>query len=49
MKRGAVSRQENDQYQAQYQAQAANVKALERAVDAAKGNIARHAGQRRRG
>jgi RND family efflux transporter MFP subunit len=40
VKRGAVSKQENDQYQAQYQAQAANVKALERAVDAAKGNIA---------
>jgi RND family efflux transporter MFP subunit len=37
--KGAVSRQENDQYQAQYQAQAANVRALERAVDAAKGNI----------
>ena len=40
VRRGAVSKQENDQYQAQYQAQAANVKALERAVDAAKGNIA---------
>src|SRR5581483_9059227 len=40
VKRGAVSKQENDQYQAQYQAQVANVKALERAVDAAKGNIA---------
>ena len=40
VKRGAVSKQENDQYQAQYQAQAANVRALERAVDAAKGNIA---------
>jgi RND family efflux transporter MFP subunit len=39
VRRGAVSKQENDQYQAQYQAQAANVKALERAVDAAKGNI----------
>jgi len=39
VKRGAVSKQENDQYQAQYQAQAANVKALDRAVDAAKGNI----------
>ena len=39
VKRGAVSKQDNDQYQAQYQAQAANVKALERAVDAAKGNI----------
>ncbi len=40
VRRGAVSKQENDQYQAQYQAQAANVRALERAVDAAKGNIA---------
>jgi RND family efflux transporter MFP subunit len=40
VKRGAVSKQDNDQYQAQYQAQSANVKALERAVDAAKGNIA---------
>ncbi len=39
VKRGAVSKQDNDQYQAQYQAQAANVKALERAVDAANGNI----------
>jgi RND family efflux transporter MFP subunit len=40
VRRGAVSKQENDQYQAQYQAQAANVNALERAVDAAKANIA---------
>jgi RND family efflux transporter MFP subunit len=40
VRRGAVSKQDNDQYQAQYQAQVANVKALERAVDAAKGNIA---------
>ncbi len=39
VRRGAVSKQENDQYQAQYQAQAANVRALERAVDAANGNI----------
>src|ERR1700722_729155 len=39
VQRGAVSKQENDQYQAQYQSQAANVRALERAVDAAKGNI----------
>jgi RND family efflux transporter MFP subunit len=39
VRRGAVSKQENDQYQAQYQAQAANVRALEQAVDAAKGNI----------
>jgi len=40
VRRGAVSKQENDQYQAQYQAQAANVHALERAVDAAEDNIA---------
>lgn len=39
-KRGVVSRQENDQYQAQYLAQAANVRALDRAVAAAKGNVA---------
>jgi RND family efflux transporter MFP subunit len=39
VQRGAVSKQDNDQYQAQYQAQVANVKALERAVDAAKANI----------
>ena len=39
VRRGVVSKQENDQYQAQYQAQSANVKALSRAVDAAKGNI----------
>jgi RND family efflux transporter MFP subunit len=39
-KRGVVSRQENDQYQAQYMAQAANVRALDRAVAAAKGNVA---------
>ena len=39
VRRGAVSKQENDQYQAQYQAQSANVRALERAVDAAKANI----------
>lgn len=38
-RKGVVSKQENDQYQAQYQAQAANVRALSRAVDAAKGNI----------
>ena len=36
---GAVSRQENDQYQAQYQAQSANVQALEKAVAAAQSNI----------
>jgi len=39
-RRGVVSKQENDQYQAQYQAQAANVRALDRAVAAAKGNLA---------
>ncbi len=39
-KRGVVSRQENDQYQAQYLAQSANVRALDRAVAAAKGNVA---------
>jgi RND family efflux transporter MFP subunit len=37
--RGAVSRQENDQYQAQYQAQAANLLALEKAISAARSNI----------
>jgi RND family efflux transporter MFP subunit len=38
--RGAVSRQENDQYQAQYQSQASNVQALEKAVAAQRSNIA---------
>jgi RND family efflux transporter MFP subunit len=38
--KGAVSRQENDNYQAQYQAQIANVQALEKAVNAAKSSIA---------
>jgi RND family efflux transporter MFP subunit len=38
--RGVVSRQENDQYQAQYLAQSANVRALDHAVAAAKGNVA---------
>jgi RND family efflux transporter MFP subunit len=38
--KGAVSKQENDQYQAQSQAQAANVDALEQAVAAARSNIA---------
>jgi RND family efflux transporter MFP subunit len=38
--RGAVSRQENDQYQAQYQSQVANVQALEKAVAAQRSNIA---------
>ncbi len=37
--RGAVSRQENDTYQSQYQAQQANVQALEKAIAAAKSNI----------
>jgi len=39
-KKGAVSKQENDQYQAQYQAQAANLDALEQAVAVARSNIA---------
>ena len=38
--KGAVSKQENDQYQAQYQAQAANLNALEQAIAAARSNIA---------
>jgi RND family efflux transporter MFP subunit len=38
-RRGVVSKQENDQYQAQYQAQAANVRALDHAVAAARGNV----------
>jgi RND family efflux transporter MFP subunit len=38
--KGAVSKQENDQYQTQYQAQAANVDALEQAVAVARSNIA---------
>jgi RND family efflux transporter MFP subunit len=38
--RGAVSKQENDVYQAQWAAQQANVQALEKAVLAAKGNVA---------
>jgi multidrug efflux pump subunit AcrA (membrane-fusion protein) len=37
--KGAVSRQENDQYQSQYQAQVANVNALEQAIAAARSNI----------
>ena len=37
--RGVVSRQENDQYQAQYQMQVANLQALEKAIAAARGNI----------
>jgi len=39
VRRGVVSKQENDQYQAQYQAQAANVRALERALAASKSNL----------
>jgi len=38
--RGVVSRQENDQYQAQYQSQAANLEALEKAIAAARSNVA---------
>ena len=38
--KGVVSRQENDTYQAQYQAQVANVQALEKAVAAARSNLA---------
>jgi RND family efflux transporter MFP subunit len=37
--KGVVSRQENDQYQAQYQAQAASVQALEKAVAAGRSNV----------
>ena len=37
---GIVSRQENDQYQAQFQSQSANVQALEKAIAAQRGNIA---------
>jgi RND family efflux transporter MFP subunit len=37
--KGAVSRQENDTYQSQYQAQSANVKALEKAMAAARNNV----------
>jgi RND family efflux transporter MFP subunit len=37
--KGAVSRQENDTYQAQYQSQVANVKALEKTVAAARNNV----------
>jgi len=39
VKKGAVSKQENDQYQAQYQAQVANLNALEQAIAAARSNI----------
>jgi RND family efflux transporter MFP subunit len=37
--KGVVSKQENDQYQMQYQAQVANVSALEKAVAAARSNV----------
>jgi RND family efflux transporter MFP subunit len=37
---GVVSRQENDQYQAQYQSQTSSVQALEKAIAAQRGNIA---------
>ncbi|HEX4275000.1 MAG TPA: efflux RND transporter periplasmic adaptor subunit [Bryobacteraceae bacterium] len=38
--RGGVSKQENDQYQAQYQAQVAGVDSLEKAVAAQRSNVA---------
>jgi len=38
-KRGVVSKQENDTYQAQYVSQQANVQALEKAVAAARSNV----------
>jgi RND family efflux transporter MFP subunit len=38
-KRGVVSKQENDTYQAQYASQQANVQALEKAVAAARSNV----------
>jgi RND family efflux transporter MFP subunit len=38
--RGAVSRQENDTYQAQYQASLANSEALQKAIAAAESNVA---------
>lgn len=40
VKKGVVSRQENDQYQAQYQAQVAGLDALDKAIAAARSNIA---------
>ena len=40
LKKGVVSRQENDTYQAQWAAQQANVQALEKAVAAARSNAA---------
>ena len=41
MAKGVVSKQENDQYQAQYQAQQANVDSLGKAIAAARGNVER--------
>ena len=38
-KKGVVSRQENDNYRAQFEAQSANVQALEKAVAAARDNV----------
>lgn len=40
VKKGVVSKQDNDQYQAQFQAAAANVRALERAIGASEGSLA---------
>lgn len=40
LKKGVVSRQENDTYQAQYQAQLANTQALEKAIASAQSNVA---------
>ena len=37
--KGVVSKQENDQYQSQYQAQLANLQALEKAISAARSNV----------
>jgi RND family efflux transporter MFP subunit len=39
VKKGAVARQDADTYQSQYQAQRANVQALEKAVNVAKSNV----------
>ncbi len=47
VRRGAVSKQENDQYQAQYQAQAANVQGAGTSRGRRQGKHRRHAGQRR--
>jgi RND family efflux transporter MFP subunit len=38
--KGVVSRQENDQYQAQYQSQIASLQSLEKAIAASKGSVA---------